>query len=42
LKEKISKTAKYTNIKNYGQLKGGGASPLNTPLSYTSVIFVKN
>ena len=25
LDEKISKTAKYTIIKNYGQLKGGGA-----------------
>ena len=27
LEEKISKTAKYTIIKNYGQLKGGGARP---------------
>jgi len=33
--KKISKTAKYTIIKNYGQLKGGQAQappPLNTPL----------
>ena len=33
--KKISKTAIYTIIKNYGQLKGGGQAqgpPLNTPL----------
>ena len=37
LKQKLSKTAKNTIVKNYGRLKGGrglGASPppLNTPL----------
>jgi len=32
--KKVSKTAKYTIIKNYGQLKGG----LNTPLLVTLLI----
>ena len=38
LKQKLSKTAKNTIVKNYGRLKGGGQAqgpPLNTPLTVT-------